>query len=355
MKFEVYNYQCSPADWGDAGLFKEEAAKYREEALANMERHLEIIDELLTTEKVPYPQGAEMSQPFKEGDTFCLLRLNSRMRPSSKPEVQTELNRPFLIAKMLYAHSGFYVMSVQNHTMLHREMMWVKDDLLNMPSCIVIIANTEGRQLLLVESNSAFSSTKTVAKIFEDTLKALLMSYKLNITFRPHYSPDEFWTYLEKKLEVGIGLRYVKCHFDYPNMAEDAKLLGTFFKEFGVDMNAEMDYTIKGQHKQPLNIDPKNRNPHMQSIVEYSGNTGNTFQACYMDNNKQTYNAENVGISMLVADEKLRKTLELMVKETLAEGKTPRLPLDDDNGQLRDAIAIWLRGLGESKKPEGEE
>ena len=24
MKFDAYNYQCSPADWGDAGLFTEE-------------------------------------------------------------------------------------------------------------------------------------------------------------------------------------------------------------------------------------------------------------------------------------------------------------------------------------------
>lgn len=54
MKFEAYNYQCSPADW-DGGLFTEEANRYREEALAAMDRHLEIIDEMFTTENVPYP------------------------------------------------------------------------------------------------------------------------------------------------------------------------------------------------------------------------------------------------------------------------------------------------------------
>lgn len=346
MKFEAYNYQCSPAEW-DGGLFTEEANRYREEALAAMDRHLEIIDELFTTEKVPYPQGAGMTQPFKDGNTFCLLRLNSRMRPSSKPEVQTEVNRPFLIAKMLYAHSSFYVMSVQNHTMLHREMHWVKDDLLNMPSCIVIIANTVGRQLLLVENNTAFSTTKTVARIFQDTLKALLIDKKLNINFRPHYSPDKFWEHMEKKAEFGVGLKYVKCHFDYPNMAEDAKLLGSYFEEFGVDMNAEMDYTIKGQHGQPLNCDPKNRNKHLESIIEYGGKTGNKVQSGYMDNSKQTYDADHVGISTLVAEEKLRKCIQQMVKEILVEGGTPLLPLDDDNGQLRDALAVWLRALNE--------
>ena len=348
MKFEVYNYQCSPDEW-DGGFFTEEAKQYREEALAAMDRHLAIIDELFTGEKVPYPQGMGMTQLFKDGDTFSLLRLSSRKRPSTKPEVQTELNRPFLIAKMLYAHSGFYLLSVQNHTMLHREMMWVKDDLLNQPSCIVIIANTEGRQLLLVEDNTAFSSTRVVAKIFQDSLEALLRDRKLKITFRPHYSPGMFWEHLEKKLKYGIGLKYLKCHFDYPNMAQDAKLLGSFFEEFGVDMNAEMDYTMKGQHGQPLNCDPQNRNSHLESIIEYGGKTGNTFQAGYMDKSRQTYDADHVGISTLVAEEKIRKTIRQMVQEMLAEGRDGRLPLDDDNGAFRDALAVWLRALDDAE------
>ena len=351
MKFEAYNYQCSPADW-DGGLFTDEATQFREEALAAMDRHLEIIDELLTSDKVPYPQGTGMLQPFKDGETLSLLRQNPRMRQVSKPEVQTELNRPFLIAKILYAHSSYYVLSVQNHTMLHREMNWKRDDLLNQPSCIVIIDNTVGRQLLLVEANAAFSSTRTVAKIFQDSLGALLSSHKLNIKFRPHYSPDMFWEHLEKKLEFGVALRYVKCHFDYPNMAEDAKLLGSFFEEFGVDMNAEMDYTIKGQHGQPLNCDPKKRNPHMESIIDYSGRTGNKLLSCYMDGDKQPFNAENVGISTLVADEKIRKNIQRMVRENLVEAAQYQL-LNDDNGEFGDALAVWIKALGRKKKDEG--
>lgn len=349
MKFEAYNYQCSPADWGEGGLFTEEANKYREEALAAMDRHLEIIDELLTKDKVPYPQGTGMAQPFKDGDSFCLLRLNSRMRPSSKPEVQTELNRPFLIAKMLYAHESYYVLSVQNHTMLHREVNWVRDDLLNQPSCIVIIANVEGRQLLLVEANSAFRNTKAVAQIFQDSLRPLLMQHKLNINFRAHYSSEMFWEHLTSKLEVGVALKYVKWHFDYPNMAEDAKLLGSFFEEFGVDMNAEMDYTIRGHHGQPLNCDPKNRNPHMESIINYSGKTGNRLLSVYMDGDRQPIDANHVGISTLVAEESLRKAIQTMVRETLVE-TGQMLLLNEDNGAFRDKLSQWMRALDAKKK-----
>jgi len=351
MKFEAYNYQCSPAEW-DGGLFTEEARQFREEALEAMKNHLQIIDKLLTDEKVDYPMGAEMALPFKEGDTLRLLRLNTRKRQDATPQVQTELCRPFLVAKMLYAKESFYVMSVQNMTMLHREVDWVKSDLVNMPSCIVIIANTEGRQLLLVESNSAFSSTKVVAKIFQDTLKAMLLPEKLNINFRPHYSPDLFWEHMEKKALKGIGLKYIKCHFDYPNMAQDAKLLGSYFEEFGVEMNAEMDYTLKGQHGQPLNVDPKNRNMHLVSIVDYAGKTGNTLQSLYFDKSKQTYDADHVGISSLVAEEKIRKQIQELIQQALVERNPTLIPLNDDNGQLRDEIARWLKGLGESNDDE---
>lgn len=352
MKFEAYNYQCSPAEW-EGGLFTDEAKQYRKEALEAMDNHLAIIDRLFTDEKVSYPITAEMPLPFKEGDTFRLLRLNARKRKDVSPADETEITRPYLIAKMLYAHSSFYVLTLQNVTMITREINWEKTSLLNMPSCIVIIANTEGRQLLLVESNKAFSSTKAVAKIFQDSLSSVLINEKLNINFRAHYSPYQFWEHMEDKMERGIGLKYVKFHFDYPNMADDAKLLAGYFEDFGVDMNAEMDYTIKGQHGQALNINPKERNPHMESIVTYAGKTGNKLQSVYFDKTRQDYDAEHVGISSLVAEETVRKQIVDMVQEALVNKDPVMIPLNDDQGALRDKIAVWLNGLNNRETMTG--
>lgn len=349
MKFEAYNYQCSPAEW-DGGLFTEEAKKYRSEALLAMEQHLAIIDKLFTEQKVPYPQGADMPLPFKEGDTFRFLRLNTRKRKDVKPVDDKELTRPYLIAKMLYAHSGFYVMTLQNVTMTTLEIDWQRTSLINMPSCIVILANTEGRQLLLVESNKAFSKTKSVAKIFQDTLQALLAPQKLSITFKAHYNPVKFLEHVANKMKMGVALKYVKFHFDYPNMADDVKLLAGYFKEFGEDMNAEMEYILKGHHGQPLIIDPENPSPHLESIIEYSGKTGNKMISSFMDKSKQEYDADHVGISSLVAEEAIRKAIDEMAKELLVDKNSILMTLNGDNGVFRDKLAIWLRGLRDSNK-----
>ena len=63
-------------------------------------------------------------------------------------------------------------MTLQNVTMTTLEIDWQRTSLINMPSCIVILANTEGRQLLLVESNKAFSkkelSPVTSVKVADD-------------------------------------------------------------------------------------------------------------------------------------------------------------------------------------------
>ena len=344
MKFEAYNYQCSPAEW-DGGLFTEDAKKYRNEALLAMEQHLAITDKLFTEQEVKYPQSAEMPLPFKEGDTFRFLRLNTRKRKDVKPTDDKELTRPYLIAKMLYAHSGFYVMTLQNVTMTTLEIDWQRTSLINMPSCIVILANTEGRQLLLVESNKAFSKTKSVAKIFQDTLQALLVPHKLNITFKAHYNPVKFLEHVADKMKVGVGLKSVKFHFDYPNMADDVKLLAGYFKEFGQDMNAEMEYVLKGHHGQPLNIDPQAPSSHLESIIEYSGKTGNKMIASFMDKSKQEYDADHVGISSLVTDEAIKNYIAEMVQNTLVDKNPMLMPLNEDNGAFRDKLAVWFRGL----------
>lgn len=344
MKFEAYNYQCSPAKW-DGGFFTEEAKQYREESLVAMDNHLSIIDRLLTQERVEYPSTAEMPLPFKEGDTFRLLRLNARKRKNLSAADESELTRPYLVAKMLYAHSGFYVMTVQNRTIITREIDWQRTPMVNMPSCIVIIANTEGRQLLMVENNGAFSKTGIVAKIFQDTFHALLLPEKLHIDFKAHYDSSTFVQHLESKLQKGVSLKWLKFHFDYPNMADDARLLAGYFEEFGIEMNAEMDYTIKGHHKQPLNVDTKNMSPHLESIIKYAGNTGNTLVSAYSDNSRQEFDAKNVGISTLVVDEPMRKKIMAMVEETVADKMQATLIQPEDNGGFRDELAVWLRGI----------
>ena len=133
-------------------------------------------------------------------------------------------------------------------------------------------------------------------------------------------------------------------------MADDVKLLAGYFKEFGQDMNAEMEYVLKGHHGQPLNIDPQAPSSHLESIIDYSGKTGNKMVASFMDKSRKEYDAHHVGISSLVAEETIRKGIDEMTKELLVDKISMLMPLNEDNGAFRDKLAIWLRGLSDDNK-----
>lgn len=351
MNFEAYNYQCSPLSV-EGGFFTSEAQAYRAEALQAMEEHLAIIDRMLTADKLDYPAAAKMGLPFKEGNLLRLIRKKARRRKGVSDKLQAELTLPYLKALVLYAREGFYVMSVQNRTLLSSEREWEKRYDINEPSCLVILANTYGRQLLLVEANGAFGSskkrsTKTVCTIFEDTFKALLMPHKLDVNFRPHYGTRDVWKCMMEKYSQGIALKSLFFEFDYPNMAEDERLLGGYLKEIGIDLNAAQEYRLKGHHGQPLNFDPReqNRNPDIASIVEYGGKTGNKQEHTFMDGTKMTYNADRLGISILQVANKLLSILTRLQEEHAQRQQITSLfdePLTDT---LRDELAKWLNGL----------
>lgn len=350
MNFEVYNYQCSPLSV-EEGFFTSEAQAYRAEALQAMEEHLEIIDRMLTADKLDYPMDSKMGVPFKEGNLLLLIRKKARKRKGLSDKLQAELTRPYLKALVLYARESFYVMRVQNKTLLSSEREWERRYDVNEPSCLVILANTYGRQLLLVEANGAFGSSKkrstqAVCTIFENTFKAMLMPHKLDVNFRPHYGTRDVWKCMMEKYKQGIALKSLYFEFDYPNMAEDARLLGGYFEEIGISLNAAQEYKLKGHHGQPLNFDPneQKRNPDIASIVEYGGKTGNKQEHTFMDGTKRTYNADRLGITVLQA---LGKLLSILIRLQEEHTQRQQTSLFDEplTATLRDELAKWLNGL----------
>ena len=353
MNFEVYNYQFSPLSV-EEGFFTEEAKTYRAEALRAMDNHLSILDRMLTNYTEEYPVGVGM-RIFKEGNVLHLIRNKMRKRKNVERKILEELNQPFLNALLLYERDGIYVLSVQNKTLLSKERGWMKFQDINEPSCLVILANTAGRQFLLVEVNGAFGSTRTksmpttfgVCRIFEDSFKALFKNHRLDVNFRPHYGTTDVWKHMEEKWAKGIALKSLKFELDYPNMAADAKLLMGFMEEIGIDLNAKQEYTLKGHHGQPLNFNPneEKRNPHIASLIEYDGNTGNKQVHTFMDNSKAKFDAKEVGISTLTADKKLEKLLEQLKNEYAGNQQQQMLFFDSNSDMLRNSIAIWLNAL----------
>lgn len=351
MKFEVYNYQCSPLSI-EEGFFTGEAEMYRAKALHSMEHHLEIIDSLLMADQVYYPYGSLINLNFKEDNMLRLIRKNTRKHKSANDELQKELSLPYLKALMLYAKDGFYVMSVQNKTLVSKEKEWSKLYDINEPSCFVIIANTEGRQLLLVEANGAFGKskrfmTRSVCNIFQDSFKALLKSFNLDVNFRPHYRTDSVWDFMKEKYRMGIALKSLSFEIDYPNMAADAKLLKGCFEEIGIDLNAQQKYSIVGHHGQALNFDPMqdDRNKNVDSLIEYSGSTGNKQEHKYMDNTKMVYSANKVGITTISANGVIYNALKQLLEEVTENNQRNYVLFEQASDTLRDEIARWINPL----------
>ena len=351
MKFEVYNYQCSPLSI-EEGFFTDEAEIYREQALHYMEHHLDIMDSLLMDVHVEYPYGSLINGIFKEGNMLRLIRKNTRKRKVANDKLQQELSLPYLKALMLYAKNGFYVLRVQNKTLFSKEKEWSKQYDINEPSCFVIIANTEGRQLMLVEANGAFGSqkkhpTKNVCTIFQDSFKALLKKFNLDINFRPHYRTGSVWEFMQQKYRMGIALKSLSFEIDYPNMAADAKLLKGCFEEIGIDLNAQQKYSIMGHHGQALNFDPwqKKRNKHIESLVEYAGNTGNKQEHRYMDNTKMHYSANEVGISTISANGVIDRVLKQLLEEVTENNQRTYELFEHASDTLKDELARWINPL----------
>ena len=351
MKFEVYNYQCSPLSI-EEGFFTGEAEMYRKKALHSMEHHLEIIDSLLMADQVYYPYGSLINLNFKEDNMLRLIRKNTRKHKSANDELQKELSLPYLKALMLYAKDGFYVMSVQNKTLVSKEKEWSKLYDINEPSCFVIIANTEGRQLLLVEANGAFgrknnNTTRSVCSMFQDSFKALLKEFNLDINFRPHYRTDSVWDFMKEKYRMGIALKSLSFEIDYPNMAADAKLLKGCFEEIGIDLNAQQKYSIVGHHGQALNFDPMqdDRNKNVDSLIEYSGSTGNKQEHKYMDNTKMVYSANKVGITTISANGVIYNALKQLLEEVTENNQRNYVLFEQASDTLRDEIARWINPL----------
>lgn len=90
-------------------------------------------------------------------------------------------------------------------------------------------------------------------------------------------------------------------------------------------------------------VDDNSDEGKKQSLKEFKN-----LQVVLLDSSqsKSAGRARNVGISTLAAEEKIRQRIS-QVKEVLVNVRSGLLPLDDDNGTFRDALAVWLQALNE--------
>ena len=149
---------------------------------------------------------------------------------------------------------GIIVMRLANNTQQVHELnfnRWKEED---QPSLYVLIDNRKDKQVIAIENRTqAFSDTKTVADIMQDTLNHYLFGHRLELSINAKFHTHEFWDVVR---EYEQGIASVTFKFPYPNLPEISDMVGEFYTDLARRTNTEPKTTLTAPTKEKAVLDP---------------------------------------------------------------------------------------------------
>lgn len=365
MDFFAYRFDCWPIEFEKQGLT---GSDDEIDGRANFENRKAIIDGFFEEGDRTYLLGDGSQPPFKVGNELFLRRYKTKKidaedeaeenaerqrvklemeAASEKLEAELEEkkaeyaeknirevveeeevkrlpkadNDSLYAGRVIYHHDGVTVIRVQKKRELkgedkdYRHIEYKE----NYVSSMVILVVRDNCQYVFVEAVRRAFAPATLSYIIESTLNRLLMvKYHVMAGVKPVRRLDDFWEFLFDKQTRGAALKKLHFKFDYPNMPWPDDLLGGRFKRLGLDLNAEAEIILKGQHGQPLMLNTKSgeRNPDINDMARYSCDKGNITNASFYDGTKATFGYRQTGSVKVNLSDKLDK-LQAHVSPTL--------------------------------------
>lgn len=155
---------------------------------------------------------------------------------------------------VLGQRKGIIVMQIANNTQQVREERfnrWTEDD---HPSLYVLIDNrSDGKQVIAIENRThAFSDTKTVANIMEETFNRNLQPHRLQVQVNAKYHTHEFWDVVSQYEQ---GIASVTFKFPYPNLPEISDMVGDFYTDLARRTNSEPKTTLTTPTKEKMKLE----------------------------------------------------------------------------------------------------
>ena len=155
---------------------------------------------------------------------------------------------------VLGQRNGIIVMQIANNTQQVREERfnrWTEDD---HPSLYVLIDNrSDGKQVIAIENRTqAFSDTKTVANIMEETFNRNLQPHRLQVQVNAKYHTHEFWDVVS---QYDQGIASVTFKFPYPNLPEISDMVGDFYTDLARRTNSEPKTTLTTPTKEKMKLE----------------------------------------------------------------------------------------------------
>ena len=155
---------------------------------------------------------------------------------------------------VLGQREGIIVMQIANNTQqVHEKKFnrWTEED---HPSLFVLIDNrTDGKQVMAIENRpQAFSETKTVANIIEETFNHNLQPHRLQVQVNAKYHTHEFWDVVSQYEQ---GIASVTFKFPYPNLPEISDMVGDFYTDLARRTNSEPKTTLTSPTKEKMKLE----------------------------------------------------------------------------------------------------
>lgn len=112
-----------------------------------------------------------------------------------------------------------------------------KERIESWPNVTVIVHNSPDTQVISISRNPrAFSSTSSVAKLFERTVTPALRAFGLTIQIREQFEQNNFWSVL-KQYEGKVSR--VRFEMVAPNMANISRVLKVDLRQLNRDSNCQ--------------------------------------------------------------------------------------------------------------------
>lgn len=167
---------------------------------------------------------------------------------------------------------NLYLIKIASYKSIDRDNEnFEKEKLPNWPSITIIIDNDEERQTIFISRNQkAFSNSKIVAKIIENSLNRYLSSYGLTIQIRETYDKNNFWNLIERHPRKVTRVRFEMVA---PNMANISKALKVDLKKLNRESNCQnVNLELNSLPQTALEIDKDDE--LISGCVEYSSEGG---------------------------------------------------------------------------------
>jgi hypothetical protein len=170
--------------------------------------------------------------------------------------------------KVMFHKDDWFIFKLGAHKSVDRDTEdFRRERIESWPNVTVLVHNNPDTQILAISRNlKAFSSTSTVAKIFERSLTPALRHFGLTIQVREQFEKNNFWSIIRQNAG-----RITRVRFEMvaPNMSNISRTLKVDLRQLNRESNCQKaNLELEALPGAALEI--KETNELMDGCVEYS-------------------------------------------------------------------------------------